>query len=96
MDQNMQGQMVAEDQGDQGNQDGYCIELRVLPNGTIAVSSEPIQAEEGETEQMDGKIAKSIQEALKMALEIYSNDGDTGGEEDFNAGFGGQPMREGE
>lgn len=76
---------------------GYCIELRVKPDGSITVSSEPLaqeMAEEPGAEEGggEGTPAENIKEALTIALQIYKNKGkpmaDAGmGDEDFTAGY---------
>ena len=71
---------------------GYTIEISVLPDGTFSVSSESIETEAveetGEPGSEVGQQAKSFGEALKIALDIYKADGNLGNAQaDFMAGF---------
>jgi len=71
---------------------GFTIEISCLPDGTFSVSSEPLeeeaQEEQGEAGSESGQPAKSIGEALKIALQLYQAGGTTG-EDDFAKGYAG-------
>jgi len=64
---------------------GYCIKIAALPDGTFSVSSKPLE----EPEEPGGKTVRSIGEALKAALDIFKNSGKSdGGQADFAEGYG--------
>lgn len=79
---------VADDMGQ-----GFCIEILCKSDGTFNVSVEPAQEEAteenatGETGE-EGQPASSIQEALKIARQIFEAGGMAdGGEGDFTKGY---------
>jgi len=64
---------------------GFCIEICVKPDGKITVESGPLEADEqGEPA---GFPVENIDAALEKARELYSQ-GEQGGEDAFNEGFG--------
>lgn len=77
---------------------GYTIEIAVSGDDSMTVSVESAGqegAESGMAEASEGVPAKSIKDALTMALAIYKSNGQMPqGESDqdasFNEGFGGQ------
>ena len=62
------------------NKQGFVIEISCLPDGSFEVSSSPLeeeaQEEGGDPGSEAGKPAKSFGEALKIALQLYQNDGE--------------------
>jgi len=104
----MADQMNQTDQSDQmegeENDNGidYCIEIRVMKTGQVLVGVESGE-QEAQEEQNNGQEdeltpAKSIKEALSMALDIFKSGGEMpdmqGGMDQMNAGYGNKPMKQ--
>ena len=91
----------AEVLGDEGGEKsgGFTICIKVAPDGSIKVGTEPY-AEEGGEDESGLAPAKNIKEAMSVALDIYNNGGQvvdaTAGDADFDSGFASkQPARSG-
>lgn len=73
---------------------GFVIEISCLPDGTFAVSSEPLEEEAAEETGAPGseraQPVKSFGEALKQALALYQAGGSTGDDE-FAEGYASAP-----
>jgi hypothetical protein len=76
---------------------GFCIEILCKPDGTFSVSVESAQEEAQEENASDGaeageesgQPASSIQEALKIARQLFEAGGaQDNGDSDFAAGYG--------
>lgn len=87
---------AADQQGDQQQADqGFVIEIRCYSDGTFDVESEPM-SQEGEEDgagNSSGGQYSSIGEAMKQALSIYKDGGESDAEQGgFEEGFG-EPQR---
>jgi len=70
---------------------GYCIEIRVSPDGTIQVGREDAAEENSEAEDTNYQPAKSFGDAVRMAMEIYENNGEVSSgdaQSQFDEGYG--------
>ena len=76
---------------------GFVLEILCKPDGTFLVSAEPAQeeaqeenaAEGAEAGEESGQPANSIQEALKIARQLFEAGGaQDSGQSDFEAGYG--------
>lgn len=70
---------------------GYCIEIRVSPDGKIQVGREEAAEENAEAEDTSYRPAKSFGDAVRMAMEIYENNGDMAAgdaQAQFDEGYG--------
>lgn len=80
-----------------GGEQGFCIEISCLPDGTFQVSSEPLEQEAAEETgaagSETGQTAKSFGEALKLALQLYQSNGEDPNES-FEAGYNGKAPEE--
>lgn len=63
--------------------EGYCIEVCVMPDGSITVESGPLD----EAGEPTGTPVESIEQALEKVRELYAAGGQ-GGDEAFTDGFG--------
>lgn len=81
-----QPQAEAQDQAAQG----FEISLSVLPDGTINVSSGPLD-ESGEPGEGAGQAVESIGEAIKLVMQLYRQGGASESDDEFAAGFGSGP-----
>lgn len=79
--------MAGQEQQPQG---GFEICIRVMPDGSMSVYTEPVEAEEGE--EPAGEQAGDIKEALTIALDLYKQNQESGNEDAFSEGFG-QPKK---
>jgi len=100
----MQDQGDQTDQADEQDDKGidYCIEIRVMKTGQVMVGVESGE-QEAQEEQDNGEEdqltpAKSIKDALSMALDIYRSGGEMpnpeGNMEEMNSGYSGKPMKQ--
>lgn len=90
-DPTMQGaQVMGEESTEQGS--GFTICIKVSPDGSVKVGTEPYSEEDEENLSP----VKNIKDAMSVALDIYKNQGQipeaSAGEEDFNSGFAPKSM----
>lgn len=91
-DPTMQGAQVLGGEGGEIEEagQGFTICIKVGPDGSIMVGTEPYTEEGGEDESGLSPVG-NIKEAMSVALDIYKNQGQvidaTEGEDEFNAGF---------
>lgn len=93
MEMNDTGDM---EQGENEQNPGYTICIKVAGDGSISVGTEPYETAQEEAEEGAGpyKPVGSAREAMNMAMEILRNNGkmpDGSDEEAFQKGFGKQP-----
>lgn len=85
-DPTMQGaQAMGEESTEQGA--GFTICIKVSPDGSVKVGTEPY----AEEDEKNLSPVKNIKDAMSIALDIYKNQGQIPelgeGEEDFDSGF---------
>ena len=83
---------MPEEQGAEPAQQGYCIELHVGADGSMKISVEPEEEEQGEEQTADqSQPVQGLKEALSVIIDIVKNGGQVAdaaaGEGDFAAGF---------